>query len=71
MYINVQFAKFSLTDHIHAASTQTKNDCPDCVCVSECVSEGVCVIFCHVWLFVTLWTVAHQASLSMGFHRQE
>ena len=41
------------------------------VCVSECVSEGVCVIFCHVRLFVTLWTVAQQASLSMGFHRQE
>ena len=25
----------------------------------------------HVWLFVTLWTVAHQAPLSMGFSRQE
>ena len=24
-----------------------------------------------VWLFVTPWTVAHQASLSMGFPRQE
>ena len=24
----------------------------------------------HVWLFVTLWTVAHQAPLSMGFSRQ-
>ena len=24
-----------------------------------------------VWLFVTPWTVAHQASLSMGFSRQE
>ena len=24
-----------------------------------------------VWLFVTLWTVAHQASLSMGFSQQE
>ena len=24
-----------------------------------------------VWLFMTLWTVAHQASLSMGFSRQE
>ena len=24
-----------------------------------------------VWLFVTLWTVVHQASLSMGFSRQE
>ena len=25
----------------------------------------------HVLLFATLWTVAHQASLSMGFSRQE
>ena len=25
----------------------------------------------HVQLFATLWTVAHQAPLSMGFHRQE
>ena len=25
----------------------------------------------HVWLFVTPWTVAHQAPLSMGFSRQE
>ena len=25
----------------------------------------------HVWLFVTPWTVACQASLSMGFSRQE
>ena len=25
----------------------------------------------HVQLFVTLWTVAHQAPLSMGFSRQE
>ena len=27
--------------------------------------------FSHVQLFVTLWTVAHQAPLSMGFSRQE
>ena len=30
----------------------------------------VCMLS-HVWLFVTLWTVAHQAPLSMGFFRQE
>ena len=28
-------------------------------------------MFSCVQLFVTLWTVAHQASLSMGFPRQE
>ena len=33
-----------------------------CVCV--------CVLS-RVQLFVTLWTVAHQTSLSMGFPRQE
>ena len=27
--------------------------------------------FSRVWLLVTLWTVAHQAPLSMGFSRQE
>ena len=31
----------------------------------------VCVqLLSCVWLFVTPWTVAHQAPLSMGFHRQ-
>ena len=28
-------------------------------------------MFSHVQLFVTLWTVAHQAPLSMEFSRQE
>ena len=27
--------------------------------------------FSHVWLFATIWTVALQAPLSMGFSRQE
>ena len=27
-------------------------------------------LFSHVRLFVTLWTVGHQAPLSMGFSRQ-
>ena len=27
--------------------------------------------FSRVWLFVTLWTIAHQVPLSMGFSRQE
>ena len=36
--------------------------------VSACMH--VCV-FSRVWLFAVLWTVAHQAPLSMGFSRQE
>ena len=30
-----------------------------------------CCALSHVWLFVTPWTVAHQAPLTMGFSRQE
>ena len=41
-----------------------------CVCVCVCVC--VCILsFQCVQLFVTLWTVAHQAPLSTGFSRQE
>ena len=31
----------------------------------------VCVIAQFVWLFMTPWSVVHQAPLSMGFSRQE
>ena len=31
----------------------------------------VCSRLSHIWLFATLWTVAHQAPLSMAFSRQE
>ena len=43
--------------------------CTVCVCVCVCV----CVLSCfsHVRLFVTLWTVAHQPPLTMGFSSQE
>ena len=34
-------------------------------------SPWVLTRFSHVWLFSTLWTVACQAPLSMGFSRQE
>ena len=43
-----------------------------CVCVCVCVCVYVCVrALSHVSLFVTLWTVAHQTPLFMGFSRQE
>ena len=38
-----------------------------CACVRVCMLTR----FSHVQLLVTLWTVAHQALLSMEFHRQE
>ena len=33
--------------------------------------EWVLSRFSRVWLFATLWTVAHQSPLSMGFSKQE
>ena len=42
------------------------NVCGVCVCVCVCMS-----VLNHVQLFVNPWTVACQASLSMGFPRQE
>ena len=37
----------------------------------NCISTvGVCML-CRVWVFETLWTVARQAPLSIGFSRQE
>ena len=36
-----------------------------------CVCLGVCYLLRHVWLFVTQWTIAFQAPLSMRFSRQE
>ena len=37
---------------------------------SFCVYVCVCTLS-HICLFVTPWTIAHQAPLSMGFFRQE
>ena len=58
------------TKWLHFTFSQVE-DMSTCVCVCVCV----CVyVFSHQVLsnsFVTPWTVAHQASLSMGFPRQE
>ena len=40
-----------------------------CVCVCVCVC--VCELLSCIQLFATLWVVSRQASLSMGFFRQE
>ena len=43
------------------------------LCVLALFLINMCMLsqFKHVWLFVTLWVVAHQAPLSMAFSRQE
>ena len=43
------------------------NSIISCVCVCVCMLRN----FSHIQLFTTLWTVAHQALLPMGFSRQE
>ena len=42
-------------------------------CLTDSYTLHVCVLSCFscVWLLTTLWTVAHQPPLSMGFSRQE
>ena len=42
-----------------------------CVCVCVCARAHVLSHFSRVRFFATLWTVTRQASLSMGFSRQE
>ena len=42
--------------------------------LSKVITSAVMVLVCcfsHVWLFATLWTIACQAPLFMGFSRQE
>ena len=47
--------------------------CLELSCYIDAHSLCVCMLshFSCVWLFVTVWTVACQAPLSMGFSRQE
>ena len=39
------------------------------ILTSACVICVCAYVLSHVWLCVTLWTVVHQAPLSMGFSR--
>ena len=60
---------------VSSVSPPKETQLQTCVCVCVCVCVRVCARalsgFSRVRLFVTLWTVACQASLSMGFSRQE
>ena len=35
------------------------------------IPRALVLLFSHIWLFMTTWTVAHQAPLSVEFSRQE
>ena len=51
--------------------TQLENSRAEIWTQKVSVSERACYSLSHVLLFGTLWTVACQAPLSMGFSRQE
>ena len=59
----------------HAQCQASKRELTHVSC-SLCVYVYICVCvhaksLCCIWLFVTLWTVAHHTLLSMGFSTQE
>ena len=43
----------------------------DCITVAKVVGSVHVQLFSHIWLFTTLWTIGHQAPLSIGVPRQE
>ena len=54
----------------HAAKICADIECSLLLCLPPSLLLHVLSHFSHVPLFATLWTVAHQAPLSMGFSRQ-
>ena len=65
---NVKCTLFSLCPMINM---KRNNEFAHVSCLVFAVVCHVLTRFTYVWLFVTPWTVAHQAPLSMGFSRQE
>ena len=59
------------TSYFHLLDTVNNAAIPVSVPAFIWVCMHACQVFSHVWLFVTLWTVAYQTALSMGFSRQE
>ena len=55
----------------HAAKICADIECSLLLCPPPSLLLHVLSHFSHVRLFATLWTVARQAPLSMGFSRQE
>ena len=62
-----QYPDIIFSIYVYYRHTHTHTHVYICVCVCVCVWSR----FSRVQLFVTLWTVAHQAPLSLGFPRQE
>ena len=69
--INISF--FSWFQFSSGADSQIHRHWPLGAIMAMAQKEHVWVLSCvsRVWLFATLWTVAHQARLSVGFSSQE
>ena len=66
------FSNFHMGDFFLFLRRQRgRSECPSCS--DPFLHNCACMLshFSQVWLFATLWTIAHQAPLSMGFSRQE
>ena len=63
LFASVEPPAFSYLVHLQALIWLRMDNPVVCVCVLSCLSR--------ILLFVTLWTIAHQAFLSMGSSRQE
>ena len=61
----------TVSDGICSAERVIDADCLIAALTSYCMCACILGCFCRVRLFVTLWTVTHQALLSMGFSRQK
>ena len=73
IYVHIHFLRFF--SHIVHQSIEQKYSvlyCRSLLCVHVCVCACTCSqsLSC-LQLFVTSWTIAHQAPLSMGFSRKE
>ena len=65
----VPYSLFFYNKNVWKEMSHIMINCPLCIQILLCMR--VLNHFSCVWLFANLWTVAHQAPLSMGFPRQE
>ena len=72
IYIRTYPFIINLNFRIYSKGTQQEYGRKLCrkLCVCVCTCTCVCVLS-HVQLFVTLWTIASPAPLSLGFSQQE
>ena len=61
----------SFPSFVHSLTSYSFSSSPFLVCTRRKEESCMRSRLSRVWLFATLWTIAHQAPLSMRFSRQE